>query len=969
MVKKERPNELKGSSLWALSYAIMSLRNYPVRNMGIALVLAIGVALPTTVFVWADTGTKMVVHDYFEESTYQMAIELKPGSPYDIRELDALIEDTENNQFIRYMHRIISTVGIFSNETISDWTSYDVYGLNYAFGLKDTRAILTNNDILANWSREFDFEGNFSLSPDQILVSRGFVDYTEEVHGITLEIGDEFDLDLIVHEQRDSGRAPREFLYVETQGNLTIAGIYEAKLRRTEITDAFPNIMRLNWDPMALGSDPVLGLDDSVMILSEDVGEELTLEIGGWGYFRFALLIQASETALLAAGVQNIGDNLLAFKAQYEETYTSYSVSGLRNIWRLEAAITTFVQSQVLTVVAFPVLIMSLMLTVFTSETSVSRRKGEISALRAKGASFNQVFATFMWESLFLSFIGLGVGIGMSFLLAPLIGASVGLFMFDFVVYGQFLANLSIPILALIIAAAIAMYLPAAYLLHVSRRIDVSEVGQPMTEQAEEGAEMGSIWRYGIGLGVVLTALVLLPATFSPVGMTAIGEILIATVLLFVASYLGSRTMRLATAKLSGGTNFLLGEKALYMSQSLRKRKGQFIPLLVILTLTLTTTTMMLVQTSSFEATLANELQYSIGADMRIETDPKSLDFNSTLLQYPGVLEVTPVLQTWAQVGTNRFFLEGVDALSYMRVGSFTESSFVDNDTASIMTALDAKRNGIVISQVYSELWNKTRGDTILVYYGGANETRAGIFEIVGLVRSAPGFGVASTQDLAGVSFASQFGFQVGQDGFALVNIEYLYHFAGIHTTELFLVDTTCYVDVRPMITSLEQEKNLNVYTAETFDVNTESESIRLFLSGIQGLTTISYLLCAAMGLSAIALFLGSAVIERKSEYAIFRALGATQRQVISMVFGEFAGSVVAAISISVILGFVFGYAMSIMTFGISPFTPVLPEVLAYPLLMMLVTIAAESIVMLAACYFPARRAGAVNPATALRNM
>jgi ABC-type antimicrobial peptide transport system permease subunit len=274
-----------------------------------------------------------------------------------------------------------------------------------------------------------------------------------------------------------------------------------------------------------------------------------------------------------------------------------------------------------------------------------------------------------------------------------------------------------------------------------------------------------------------------------------------------------------------------------------------------------------------------------------------------------------------------------------------------------------------VISQYYSQLWNKTVGDSILIYYGGINETRVGGFQIVGVALSAPGFGVASTDDLAGASFASQFGFQVGQGGFALVNIQYLSEVASITLTDLFFIDTTCYTDVRPMITSLQLEKNLYVYTPESFDVNTQSTSIRLFLSGIQGLTTISYILCAAMGLSAIALFLGSAVLERRSEYAVFRAMGGTERQVISMVFGEFAGSVIAAISISVILGFVFGYAMSILTFGISPFTPVLPEVLAYPFLMMLVTIAAESFVMLASCYIPAKRAGSIDPATALRNL
>ncbi|MFW9968032.1 MAG: FtsX-like permease family protein [Candidatus Thorarchaeota archaeon] len=969
MVEKNRSTQLKGSPIWALTYAITSIRNYPIRNMGIAVVLAIGIALPTTVFVWADTGTTMVVHNYFEEATYQMSLRLKSSALYDWTILGEILASASNHPLTEYAHRVISTVGVLSNETLPYWGSYDIYGLNYLYGVKDCRAIFVENYLLANWSQEFDFQGKFSLEPGEILVSQGFIDYTNEVHGIQLRIGDQIDIDLITHEQRNSGRNQRSELIVSPVENLTIAGIYQAKLARSQLIDAFPSISRKNWDPLALDNDLVLGVDDSVMILSEDVTESLAEEIGVFGYFKFEILIRASESALLQGGAINIGDNLVKFKTQFEETYPTYQVSGLRDIWRVESAINTFLQSQILTVVAFPVLIMSLMLTVFTSETSVSRRKGEISALRSKGASFNQVFATFMWESLFLGFIGLALGIGMSFVLGPLIGSSTNLFMFDFNLYGQFAENLSISPLALIIAIAIAMYLPAAYLLHVARRIDVSEVGQPISEQAEEGAEMGSIWRYAVGLGVVLSALMVLPMIVSPSGTVAVGQILISTLLLFVASYLGSRTMRLVTAKLSGSTNFLLGEKSLYLSQSLRKRKGQFIPLLVILTITLTTTTMMLVQTASFEATMQNELAYSIGADMRIESDPKPLNFNETLRHYPGVIASTPVIETWAQVGTTRFFLEAVDALDYMRIGTFSEQSFVGNDSTSVLTALDAQPNGIVISKFYSELWNKTIGNSILVYFGGENGTRIVSFMIVGLVLSAPGFGVASTEGFAGASFASQFGFQVGQGGFALVNLRFISEVGSLYMSKLTFVDATCYTDVQPMIVSLQQEKNLNVYTPQTFDVNTQSISIRLFLSGIQGLTTISYLLCTAMGLSAIALFLGSAVLERRSEYALFRALGGTQRQVISMVFGEFAGSVVAAISISVILGFFFGYAMSVLTFGISPFTPVLPEVLAYPFLMMLVTIAAESAVMLASCYIPAKRAGAVNPATALRNL
>jgi ABC-type antimicrobial peptide transport system permease subunit len=171
------------------------------------------------------------------------------------------------------------------------------------------------------------------------------------------------------------------------------------------------------------------------------------------------------------------------------------------------------------------------------------------------------------------------------------------------------------------------------------------------------------------------------------------------------------------------------------------------------------------------------------------------------------------------------------------------------------------------------------------------------------------------------------------------------------------------------VIDTIEVERNTHVFTLETFDMSAESNSIQLFLSGIQGLTMISFILCAAMGLIAIALFLGSAVMEREPEYAVFRALGGTKKQVISMVFGEFAGSVVAAIAISVLLGFVFGYTMSILTLGLSPFLPVLPEVLSFPYIMMMVVLSLESVVMLLSTYLPARRAGSTDPASVLRNL
>ena len=74
MAKKQK-KILKGNKVWALSYALTSLRTYKVRNVGIALILAISVAIPTTVFAWTDTGTRLAVEDYFDNTAYQFSIQ------------------------------------------------------------------------------------------------------------------------------------------------------------------------------------------------------------------------------------------------------------------------------------------------------------------------------------------------------------------------------------------------------------------------------------------------------------------------------------------------------------------------------------------------------------------------------------------------------------------------------------------------------------------------------------------------------------------------------------------------------------------------------------------------------------------------------------------------------------------------------------------------------------------------------
>ncbi|MGY5852739.1 MAG: FtsX-like permease family protein, partial [Candidatus Thorarchaeota archaeon] len=452
-----KPDTLKGNPWWALAYALTSLRNYPVRNMGIALILSIGVALPTTVFIWSTTGTDIVVEDFFHTEPIQMTMVPRTDESAVSSDLAAATSFVERNRYVEDVHTVPTTVGVLVGDFHPYWSSYNLYGLNYLYGIKDGRVLLVTNDFLSNISYWLNFKGNATLSAGEILVSSDFVDRTFDVYGITIEVGSTIDLDMLKRASSISG-TPEDFDSHPLR-NMTVTGIYKTTSKSGLMLQAFPSISRKNWDPFGY-TDTVLGIRDSVMILQEEISEDDLETVYNSGFFDPVAFIQPSKDNLMKSGASNIATNLVNLRTQIDEQYPLVYVDGLIELWRLNAFINTYLSSQVLTVVALPILVMSLMLTVFTSETSVARRKSEISALRAKGASFNQVFTTFMWESIFLSIIGLLIGIILAVFMAPLIASSTGLFTFDLTVYLQFLSMTQFTILSIIIAIAIAMYLP-----------------------------------------------------------------------------------------------------------------------------------------------------------------------------------------------------------------------------------------------------------------------------------------------------------------------------------------------------------------------------------------------------------------------------------------------------------------------------------------------------------------------------
>jgi hypothetical protein len=175
MAKKKQKNALKGNRLWAIGYAITSMRTNKVRNIGIALILAISISIPMTIFAWTTTGTRLAVEDYFDQNSYQFSIQNEAGS-YDYSHLFAAQEFIMSSPYAEYAHITPSTVGIFRMDgTTPEWDAYHLVDQNYAQGIKDCRVLIVDNEILSVWFNEMEFTGNSTLSPGEVIVSQRFI--------------------------------------------------------------------------------------------------------------------------------------------------------------------------------------------------------------------------------------------------------------------------------------------------------------------------------------------------------------------------------------------------------------------------------------------------------------------------------------------------------------------------------------------------------------------------------------------------------------------------------------------------------------------------------------------------------------------------------------------------------------------------------------------------------------------------
>ncbi|MHA2320506.1 MAG: FtsX-like permease family protein [Candidatus Thorarchaeota archaeon] len=949
--KNSKKIKTKGNRAYGLSYALSALRANPFRAISLALTLSLGISLFASTMVWGDTGIFVSIHEYLEDNSYQLAIDSNPSFPED---LDIAESYLHQSQFVEETYRLKSTVGLV----------YDIEDEVYSAGIKDCRVVFVDNEFLNKSAFEFMIEGEFELDVGEILVSNAFITYTEQVFDITLEIDDTIDVELLTG-LVDEPPQPLSELGRMSLTELKIVGIYEVRPLDSMIERSLASMQRANWEHSNLRYD-VMGLRDSILILDDAIPDGSLSEDG---FFGETVLVRVSASALAAEGPQNVASNLFELAIRTEELY-NIIWSGDDKIWEIQGDVNTYIGALNLSILALPIILLALFFSVFAADTFMAPRSVEVGIIRSKGASYSQVSTVFLWESAVIAALSVALGLLFSVLFAPLIPSSTSFMTFDWTVYMFYLSNTVVSFNTIVRAIGLTIVPSLLFILYLARRAASTEISLTLAEVTEDSTEQSEAHGFTIGASIFLLALVVVMMFFLPRHpILFLLELGLGTAAWFFIAYNGSRISRIGLAGLSGRLSFILGQKNLISAGYLKMRKGRIIPLMIVLALTMSSTIAFAVQSESLRVDLNREVSYSLGSDLRIDCTIRELNFSHDLEAYDGINNVTPVLRTWGRIGPDLLSIEALNPNEYAAIGKFDQSSFYGVSSESVLSALAAIPNGIILSEFHAVRWNKTIGDVLNLEMSDVGDTQIVEFIVTGVVYSAPGFGYASDVYVPYSALGAGFGFSSGYDGFALTNLGFIEGVIDEHEATLFMADLDDNANRTFLLEELSALSGVNPNTPEEFDLKTHSLQTALFLNTIEGLFSIGFVMSLTLSVFALSISLGSVVRERRKEYAIMRAIGGSKRQVVSMVFSEFTGVVIASLALSLVLGAVFGYVMGLLLNLMSPFSRILSATIAFPLDFLTIILVIQILTMIIGAYIPAREAARTEPAVVLRNM
>ncbi|NHJ49072.1 MAG: FtsX-like permease family protein [Asgard group archaeon] len=875
---------------------------------------AISISLLLSVNTWSRTSEDLAITDFLDTQDFQAYI-FSAQHPEDIEDV---IEDLEANPLVDAYSTAYATQALFNTEGKS--SSYVCLPEDEQDDPLDpvsiTNCFIANQSTLDRISFMFNVEGNFSVEDEGVLISLQQAEELSQIYDREINVGDLINISVGRNMPNPAyGQDKIENFEPKYVQDYVIRGIYTIQ----EGISILQSVVDLEW------------LSDSVIFPIDEIGIIDVMEMES-NDIPYLLFVKFDKEEITKDGLDQVIDKMQLFSEQIKKDYPSMYIFTLDA--PLEALITSYSRASFTIVFLIPVILIGIIMTVFTTNIVIKSRESEVALLRDRGADTFQIILLFIIEFVIVSLFGVIIGIALSFPMAAILPAftSSG---FSGEIFVKFISNANFSYtFSILVTLGLVVVLLGYASIKIWWEISLRHKNSEHEQSARRKMERNIVT--GIAIGVTIAIIIAIAFNLLDIIRTVRGSsnftventnqagymfILFSLLLIFLGQAISYLISDKFQGKMKGFLKRLVFTDAFFLHNNFKRKDKKLNQMTLALVLVSSVIVFTLISASSVALNQQLETDYKNGADFRIVTYPLDYSFKTNITQIDGINEVVPIIKTKATVAYDDYTIYGVDPLEYTRVGKWDESSFPKGYSFNNFQDLEDTPDGIIISESLSTRLNLTVGDRLPV-----SNLPSGIyyrsFEIVGVVISAPGLGLA---DGANIEMLQP------HRGFLIMNNDYMKTEFELSKCQLFLASALPGEDISEIENDIENIVSNIEVNPPSINEKFIGAFIELYIPNVQTFFWISLIAVILIIVILLIMVTEFTLSQRSQEFAIALSMGGSRRMISKLLFTEIAIIVLTASIGGILLGIVFTYSTFYLitplltTHNILPYTVTVP--------------------------------------------
>ncbi|NHJ86419.1 MAG: ABC transporter permease [Asgard group archaeon] len=864
--------------------AFINIRFGKKQSLLYILGIFVSLSLVLSLRLWSTTAEDLASRDFLEDQDFELNF-----NTWVPQELPYIIDWLETDPLVGSIYEMYYNQALFNTENKLD--NYRWYPEDQQQDMNDPVSItalgLFPKSSLKRIESQFYVRGSFDLGLNECLISEFEAAELERVYGYNIEPGMNITLGLA----RKSPELGEIFLgdfEIKPYYNVTIKGIYRPIPAITMLQKAFSGSF----------------LRDSVIFLRENVDEDTILEMNING-LQPTILVKFNIEKLKEDGINQMLGKMYDLADRLEINFpNSYS-------FILDSPTTELLQSYSLAqssvIFVIPVVATGIILTLFTINIIIEKRKEQLLTLKDRGGLNWQIIGLLLLEFLVLTLIGIVLAIITSYFLASLI-PTIASGSFSGAVFKEFFISMKFPfMLTLYIILGIAIITTSFTIIKLLNILNAN-LEERQIKQQERFYRIATIAGLSASSVMVLVLLIVLSIkqykdTINTYNFNLYQSrnsmliFLLVILMIILISIIATFGLNFLFKKMKWFYNRIFFKNSFFINNSLKQSKSKLTSLLLIFILVGSFNVFSFNLYSSLNNTDKQESYYNNGADLRIQTSYVDSSYANNISQIEGINEAMAVLRTDGKFSSfpHHVTVYGIDPILYSRIGRWEDAQKPQFEITDMMKRLNENEDGVIISDYIANRLNLTIGSKLAVL--DLPNVTSELFYIQGILHSAPGLGLV---------YGSNLELNQPYQEFILINDYVVKEDYGITDTNLIFASIE-------YNSSIDDVKEKLLQLGDVIDVNPDIINpqfvgiyIDQYIPNVRKFLLIQIILMNLIGLILITIIIEFVLKQRDQNNAILETLGNSNRNLLQIIISELFIIEIMAFLFSIIVGIAF---------------------------------------------------------------